>query len=98
MKQQPEVTIGSYRLVLTCSMCPEQYDVFFGPLQVGYLRLRHGEFSVTYPDVGGEELWDTKPLGEGSFEEEEREGYLTEAVKRIDERIKRGLEDGESSR
>ena len=39
-----EQTINGYRLILTCGACPEQYDVFDGDRQVGYLRLRHGHF------------------------------------------------------
>ena len=42
------------KLVLTCGACPEQYDAFDGERQVGYLRLRHGHFTVTCPDVGGD--------------------------------------------
>lgn len=32
------------RTVRTCEACPEQYDVFDGPVNVGYLRLRWGNF------------------------------------------------------
>lgn len=34
------------RAVLTCSGCPEQYDVYHGDRRVGYLRLRWGAFSA----------------------------------------------------
>ena len=33
----------------TSSACPEQYDVFKGGKQVGYIRLRHGVLSCRYP-------------------------------------------------
>lgn len=41
------------RLVKTCDCSPEQYDVYHGKQQVGYLRLRWGRFSARYPNVGG---------------------------------------------
>ena len=37
--------------------CPEQYDVYFGDFQIGYLRLRHGSFSASYPDYTGETVF-----------------------------------------
>lgn len=40
------------RLVQTCSACPEQYDVLDDDgFQIGYLRLRWGEFTVEVPDA-----------------------------------------------
>lgn len=46
----------------TCASCPEQYDAFVDrPLGtkrlVGYLRLRHGRFTVRCPDVNGKEVY-----------------------------------------
>lgn len=71
-------------LVLTCGACPEQYDVFnTKDEQVGYLRLRHGNFTVECPDVRGTLVYAAQPKGDGIFEYEEREFYLTEAVKAI---------------
>jgi hypothetical protein len=68
------------RLELTCSACPEQYDVF---LKVGYLRLRHGEFRVDYPDCGGETIYEAEPNGDGIFNKDERVKYMEEAMKSI---------------
>ncbi len=68
------------RLELTCSACPEQYDVF---LKVGYLRLRHGKFSVDYPDCGGETIYEAEPNGDGIFNKDERVKYMEEAMKAI---------------
>lgn len=51
-----ETRIGEYLFVLTCSACPEQYEVFRGDRQVAYLRLRGGAFTVEAPDVGGDLL------------------------------------------
>lgn len=67
------------RLVLTCGAMPEQYDVFKGSEQVAYLRLRHGYFSVEYPDCGGQLLYEAEPMGDGVFEDEERALYLCRA-------------------
>ena len=67
------------RLVETCGACPEQYDAFVGDREVGYLRLRHGRFTVQCPDVGGEYVYVAHPKGDGVFENEERYGYLNEA-------------------
>lgn len=67
------------RLQMTCGACPEQYDAFIGSERVGYLRLRHGYFSVRCPDPSGEEVFDGYPNGDGIFEPEERDYFLTKA-------------------
>ena len=65
------------RLERTSFACPEQYDVFDeNDNQVGYLRLRHGNFRVDYPNCGGKVIYDAYPNGDGIFEEDEREHYL----------------------
>ena len=71
------------RLVLTCGACPEQYYAFEGDKQVGYLRLRHGCFTVECPDCGGDEVYSASPVGDGIFEEDERDYYLRFAVDAI---------------
>jgi hypothetical protein len=80
------------RLVMTCVACPEQYDAFDedGRL-VGYLRLRHGRFRVTFPDSRGEIIFSADPVGDGIFRDEERDGYLVQAVRAI--RTKLGRSD-----
>lgn len=70
-------------LVMTCSACPEQYDAYWNGLLVGYLRLRHGDFTVTFPNVYGEIIYSAEPAGDGSFEDHERDYYLMEAEKAI---------------
>lgn len=77
------LTIGNYRLICTCGSCPEQYDVFEGDKQVGYLRLRHGVFRAYVPDAGGESVYETRPIGGGAFLDNERERYLTAACNAI---------------
>lgn len=43
----------------TCFACPEQYDVFLENEQIGYVRLRWGHLSASYPDVGGADVYST---------------------------------------
>lgn len=81
--QEPR-EIQGLRLVRTCTACPEQYDVFNeGGQQVGYLRLRHGEFRADVPDCGGVTVYEAEPAGDGLFEADERDHFLTEAVSAI---------------
>lgn len=84
-----ELLIHGYRLELTCAACPEQYDVFDTQgNQVGYLRLRHGVFTATVPDVvGGECVYRANVLGDGRFNNSERHGYLTLAIEHIQAHI-----------
>lgn len=71
----------------TSSYCPEQYDAYLNGQQVGYLRLRHGRFTVEFPKCGGEFIYSAAPKGDGIFEDDEREHYLTEACFAIQKRI-----------
>lgn len=68
----------------TCIACPEQYDAL-GPdgNQIGYLRLRHGSFTVECPDVGGTLVYSASPSGEGIFDDDERDMYLSAAKEAI---------------
>lgn len=85
--------ILGYRLEQTCGACPEQYDVYdWADQLVGYLRLRHGSFTAQHPYSGSKYVYEANPKGDGIFEWEEREFYLTEAIKAIDEEIKRKTE------
>ena len=77
------------RLVQTCYACPEQYDAFLGDRQVGYLRLRHGEFRVDVPDCGGETVYEAEPEGDGIFADHERDHFLLEAKRAIAAEIAR---------
>ena len=73
----------------TCYACPEQYDAFYNGEQVGYLRLRHGHFTVVCPDCGGELVYEANPAGDGIFDLEERDRYLTAAALMIEEWLTR---------
>jgi hypothetical protein len=81
-----------YRLERTCTACPEQYNAWAGEGEIaGYLRLRHGHFTVEYPECGGELLmavnygalvgWEA-----GCFDPDDRVAQLAAAVEAIDER------------
>lgn len=82
-----EITTDQIKLNQTCSACPEQFDAYLeGDLdnkQVGYLRLRHGYFSVEYPDSGGETIYEAQPNGDGCFTVKERDYYLDKAKESI---------------
>ncbi len=78
------------KLVMTCGACPEQYDAFLDGEQVGYLRLRHGDFRVDFPDCEGETIYEASPRGDGAFEDGERDYYLRFAVDAIHKRLATG--------
>ena len=83
----PEPTdfeINGYNLIMTCYACPEQYDVLKNGKKVGYLRLRGGHFSASAPDCGMGIVYKANPKGDGVFDDDEREFYLKEAVKAIE--------------
>ena len=73
----------------TCQMCPEQYDIYIKETEelVGYFRLRHGVFTVSYPDCGGELIYCEHPDGDGSFTKHERDTYLSQGLNAIVERL-----------
>lgn len=71
-------------LIRTCNACPEQYDALNEQNEtIGYLRLRHGTFTVECPDVGESEVYTKETLSDGIFEDDERCEELTNAVKAI---------------
>jgi hypothetical protein len=71
-----------YTLKLTCSACPEQYDVLddYG-FKVGFLHLRYGYFFAE--DSKGILVYEASPDGDGVFEYYERDKYLRAAVRAI---------------
>lgn len=75
-------------LELTCSACPEQYDVWLPNREkkVGYLRLRHGYFraeAYSGDDEEGPTVYEAQPMGDGIFEDDERDEHLKKAVAAI---------------
>lgn len=79
---------NGFDLQLTCSACPEQYDVFFEGKQAGYLRLRGGYFRVEYPDVMSETILEAYPGGDGIFNDNERLFFLTKSLRAIQHKMK----------
>jgi hypothetical protein len=73
-------TINGVELKRTCYACPEQYDAWMNGKAVGYLRLRHGAFTVFCPNAPGEMVYEASPKGDGQFEDDEREAYLNSAT------------------
>jgi hypothetical protein len=77
------VSADEIALRMTCGSCPEQYEATFKGVEVGYLRLRHGCFYACCPDVSGVEVFEAYPKGDGVFETDERDFYLTKAKEAI---------------
>lgn len=70
----------------TCDACPEQYDAINTETfeVVGYLRLRHGWFYTSCPDVDGDIVYESYPDGDGAFfDDQEREVELKNAIEAI---------------
>lgn len=76
------------KLECTCGACPEQYNATLNGEVVGYLRLRHGCFTVHYLHASGEQIYSACPIGDGIFEHNERDGYLRKAVKAIVKKLR----------
>jgi len=83
----------SLAIVQTCPQYPEQYEVFKGGVIVGYLRARHGHFSVECPDVGCEVVYQSDIEGDGSFDDSERDHQMEKAIEAIEKWILRGKDD-----
>lgn len=79
-----QIEIMGYELEMITESYPEQYYVFKGDEQVGYLRLRGGLFTAECPDLRGALVYAAEPKGDGSFDADERERYLTKAIQFID--------------
>ncbi len=78
------MTTKDIRLEQTCGACPEQYDAYVGDRQVGYLRLRWGYFCVEVP-YDGKVVLDHQfdDHWQGSFEDDQREEWLSKAKQAI---------------
>jgi hypothetical protein len=88
-----ELIIRGLKLVQTCGACPEQYDVYDGTGKyVAYLRLRWGYFSARMGGPSGKEIYGEN-VGDnltGCFSnEDEREEYLSAAIRLIKKEIKK---------
>lgn len=80
----PDYTSRGITLKCGCSACPEQYEAYTENGQcIGYLRLRHGRFTVECPDVGGMRVLEGYPEGDGRFMLSERTYWLDRAIDSI---------------
>lgn len=59
------IRIGPYKLDAPTCKFLEQYIVYHGKRQVGYIHIRRGHFTVCYPDVDGEELYTSTTIHDG---------------------------------
>jgi len=70
-----------YEFKQTCAGCPEQYDVYDGDRQVGYVRLRWGALRADAGFCGGDTVY-SHDFGDdlkGMFADDaERRHYLNE--------------------
>jgi hypothetical protein len=78
MKAEDEtIIIDGLEFRLTCFACPEQYDVYRGAKQVGYVRLRGGYFRVDFRECGGEMLLEQtfEDDWKGCFDDDNERSY-----------------------
>ena len=47
-EDKKKITKDELDMYLTCRCCPEQYDVYLGDKNIGYIRLRHGRLTCEY--------------------------------------------------
>jgi len=65
---------------LTSSSVPEQYEVLRSGEPSGYIRVRHGGMTVSYPDAGDDDLYQGAVDGFGGLTDHERETKLLFAL------------------
>lgn len=72
-----------FSLRCTSVASPEQYNVYWRGIPVGYLRLRHGVFRADAPLCGEDTVFMAEPAGHYLFDDRERENYLVAALESI---------------
>ena len=77
-------------IALTCRDVPEQYEISKDGAPRGYIRVRWGGMSVSYPDAGGADLYEGPVDGFGGFTNHEREAKLLLALGLIAARMLKG--------
>ena len=81
------------KLIMTCRAFPEQYDVVDADGNiVGYLRLRHGYFAAYMNVMDDEPVYSANTIGDGIFDESEREFHLRNALAAIVARLPLNIE------
>jgi hypothetical protein len=76
-------------LTLTSPSVPELYELLRSGAPSGYIRVRHGKMSITYPDASDEDLYVGAVEGFGGFTDHEREAQLLFALGLIAARMMR---------
>jgi len=76
-------------MVQTCSVAPEQYEVFKDGMPVGYLRVRWSSFRVKFPSAADERLYEGAVEGFATFSDSEREPQMLMALDLIVARLAR---------
>jgi hypothetical protein len=75
-----KLMIQGYNLVMGSFACPQQFDVFDpSGIQVGYIRIRHGNMTVHCPDYGNLVL-ECPVNGDGMLLDKEQIPRLSDAV------------------
>ena len=84
------INAADIRLVCTCESFPEQYNAYYGPHLVGYLRLRAGWFAVRCPGFMSPAVYEVRDAGLGGHfpDEVTRRTHLEQAKRAIAEWIK----------
>ncbi len=72
-------TINDIVLKQTSAEWPEQYDAFMDGVQVGYLKMKKGEFTVRVPDWGDQIVFRADTQGSSCFDNSERDFFLAKA-------------------
>lgn len=86
------MNIKGLNFEMTCSMCPEQYDVYdSNGKQVGYVRLRWGLLSCTYPDVDGKMIY-CASIGNGYCGEFENDNQRMTHLNNIADKIFKAID------
>lgn len=87
--------VDGLKFVMTCDICPEQYDAYKDNEKVGYVRLRWWELTCECPDVDGELVYDEWHDGFWCFEsEEDRMKHLREIAQAINQWLERQADKG----
>ena len=74
-----------FQLQQTCAACPQAYNVYHDGEYVGSMRLRHGCFTVRY---NNSTIYHAYPKGDGLFESDEKDKFLTEGCNALLQAIK----------
>jgi len=87
-----QIMIGRLNFIEVGPESPEQYEVYDGDQQVGYVRYRFGFLSAECPDAGMREVFSRKlKHNTGQMTDIERGRWLPVIARRIKRHIRRGF-------